>query len=113
MLCPTSAIPSPPRPRSTMPGPILPPPHPYHFFFFLTIRRPPSSPLFPPPPLSRSSGPLNPGTKPAALKLNTPAGQKVFFDVQERSGADNARWRLIDPAGNFVFNNAFFGSVGT
>jgi len=37
--------------------------------------------------------------------FNATAGQRIFFDVQERTGAGNARWRLIDPAGNFVFNN--------
>ena len=26
-------------------------------------------------------------------------------------GTTNARWRLIDPSGNFVFNNAFFGDI--
>jgi len=58
-------------------------------------------------------GTLNPADETDAYKFTATAGNKFFFDVQERTGAGNARWRLIDPNGNFVFNNADFNTVNT
>jgi hypothetical protein len=58
-------------------------------------------------------GTLNPGNETDAYKFTATAGQKFYFDVTERTGAGNARWRLIDPNGNFVFNNVFFGDVSS
>lgn len=67
-----------------------------------------ATPLTPGTPVT---GTLNPANETDAYKFTATAGSKFYFDVQERTGASNARWRLIDPNGNFIFNNLFFGDV--
>src|SRR2546430_11041589 len=52
------------------------------------IRRPPRSTLFPYTTLFRS-----------LLRFTAAAGDQFLFHVQGRTGAANARWRLVDPFG--------------
>src|SRR5439155_4209479 len=58
-------------------------------------------------------GTLSPANETDAVKFTANAGDQFYFDVQARTGGGNARWRLIDPSGNFVFNNLGFGDVNS
>ena len=62
-----------------------------------------ATPLTPGTPVS---GILSPGNETDLYSFNVTAGERFFFDVQARTG-QSARWRLIDPLGNVVFNDAF------
>ena len=54
------------------------------------------------------SGSLNPANETEPYRFNALAGDRFYFDSQARSGAPNARWRLIDPFGSVVsFTNPF------
>ena len=53
------------------------------------------------------SGDLTPANESDLYQFSVVAGEKYFFDTQARSGAGNARWRLIDPFNNVVFEGGF------
>ena len=52
-------------------------------------------------------GTLTPVSETDQYRFEAAAGDRVFFDVQARSGAGSARWRLLDPFSNGVFEGAF------
>ena len=58
---------------------------------------------------------LNPASETDLLRFTASGGSggdQFFFDVQAKSGAPGARWRLIDPYGNILFNTGFT-SIGS
>src|SRR5262245_65587937 len=57
------------------------------------------------------SGDWNPGNETDLYRFSASAGDRFYFDVLSSSfqGALSARWKLVDPYGNFVFDN-FFGN---
>jgi predicted RNA-binding protein associated with RNAse of E/G family len=54
------------------------------------------------------SGGLTPPNETDVYRFDATAGQRVYFDVQARTGAGSTHWRLYDPNGNFVFNSQSF-----
>lgn len=52
------------------------------------------------------SGTLNPATSSAVYELSATAGDRFYFDAQTTGAPAGARWRLIDPAGTVLFNQA-------
>ena len=64
-------------------------------------------------PGTPQSGTLDPATETDLFQFTAAAGDQFFFDVQERSGASRARWRLVDPFGNILFNTDFNADVNT
>src|SRR5262245_31082226 len=67
-----------------------------------------ATPLTPGTPGTPVSGTLDPGNETDAYRFGAAAGDRMFFDVQARSGS-NASWRLLDPFGNKVteFDTSF------
>ncbi|MFN0054155.1 MAG: putative Ig domain-containing protein [Planctomycetales bacterium] len=53
------------------------------------------------------SGTLNPVDEADLFQFTAAAGDQFFFDVQARSGANSAGWRLADPYGNILFSKSF------
>src|SRR5262249_6611294 len=58
-------------------------------------------------PGTPASSTLDPANETDLYRFDAAAGDRVFFDTQARSGAGNARWRLLDPFGNTFFEAAF------
>ncbi len=56
------------------------------------------------------SGTLTPANGTDLYRFDATAGDSFYFDVQTRTGASNARWRLIDPLGAELFHTSFTGS---
>ncbi|MGE1135154.1 hypothetical protein, partial [Bacillus velezensis] len=50
---------------------------------------------------------LTPGNLTEIYRFDAMAGQALFFDLL--SGSNDPFWRLIDPAGNLVFNTTRVG----
>ncbi|MHB8861524.1 MAG: putative Ig domain-containing protein [Pirellulaceae bacterium] len=69
-----------------------------------------ASPLAPGTP---QSGTLDPAAETDLYRFTAAAGDQFFFDVQARSGATGARWRLVDPFGSILFNTGFNADVST
>src|SRR5439155_24253879 len=63
-------------------------------------------------PGSAVVGDLAPANETDLYRFDSAAGQSVFFDVHARSGAPNARYRLIDPYGAVLVTNVFDSSAG-
>jgi RHS repeat-associated protein len=63
-----------------------------------------ATPLVPGTPVS---GSLVPANETDLYRFNAAAGDRFFFDMQARTGAPGAGWRLIDPYGNVLFNTGF------
>jgi hypothetical protein len=59
------------------------------------------------------SGSLDPAIETDLYRFDAAAGERFFFDVQARSGAINATWRLIDPYGNVLFNSGFNNTIAS
>jgi hypothetical protein len=53
------------------------------------------------------SGALNPANETDAFRFDIVGGEKIFFDVTANSNKGNARWRLLDPYLNLVFERDF------
>ncbi len=64
-----------------------------------------AAPLTPGAPVS---GALDPANETDLYRFDAAAGDRFFFDVQAKSGAPGARWRLLDPYGKAVFNTSLF-----
>src|SRR4029077_249102 len=62
-----------------------------------------ATPLIPGTPVS---GTLDPANSTNLYRFTASAGDQYTFLRQGGSGAPNASWRLIDPYGNVLFNNA-------
>src|SRR5262245_11706492 len=52
------------------------------------------------------SGDLSPANETDFYRFTAVTGNQYYFDVQARSGAGNAQWRLIDPFGGVVFSTS-------
>ena len=59
------------------------------------------------------SGTLDPANETDLYQFTAAAGDQFFFDVQARTGASRAAWRLVDPYGNILFNTSFNSDVNT
>src|SRR5262249_41301320 len=59
------------------------------------------------------SGTLDPANETDLYRFSAAAGDRFFFDVPARSGAPNARWRLVNPAGSIIFDSSFNQDVDT
>jgi RHS repeat-associated protein len=53
------------------------------------------------------SGTLSPANETDLYRFDAMAGDSFYFDVQARTGASNASWRLIDPLGAEFFHTTF------
>jgi RHS repeat-associated protein len=69
-----------------------------------------AQPLTPGTPVS---GTLDPATSTNLYRFDAQAGDQFFFDVQARTGASHATWRLVDPYSNVLFNSGFATDVNT
>ncbi|MBN8490904.1 MAG: LEPR-XLL domain-containing protein, partial [Burkholderiales bacterium] len=56
------------------------------------------------------TGQFDPANETDAYRFNGTAGDKLYFDITQRSGSD-ARWRLLGPDGSTVFGPADFNST--
>jgi RHS repeat-associated protein len=56
------------------------------------------------------SGSLSPANETDLFRFDAAAGDRLYFDVQSRTGATSARWRLINPFGAVLFDTAFSSS---
>jgi RHS repeat-associated protein len=68
-----------------------------------------ATPLTPGAPVN---GSLAPADETDLYRFDAAAGDRFSFNVQARTGAPNATWRLLDPYGNVLFNTGF-ASVAT
>ena len=68
-----------------------------------------ATPLTPGTPVS---GTLDPANETDTYQFDALAEDRMFFDVQARSGGGSSRWRLLDPYGNGVpgFSGDFSGT---
>ena len=66
-----------------------------------------ATPLTPGTPVS---GTLDPANETDGYRFEAQAGDKVYFDAVARSGAGSARWRVLDPYSNGVFDLGFSGA---
>jgi len=53
------------------------------------------------------SGDLSPANETDLYRFSAVAGESFYFDVQARTGAANARWRLVSPFNEIIFERAF------
>ena len=53
------------------------------------------------------SGTLNPANETDAYRFDVVGGEKLFFDVTANNNFASARWRLLDPYLNLVFERDF------
>jgi PKD repeat protein len=58
-------------------------------------------------PGSPVTGTMDPASETHAYQLAGIAGERFYFDLQARTGASTAIWRLVDPNGKIVFNTSF------
>ncbi|HET9132418.1 MAG TPA: hypothetical protein VFO86_15795, partial [Terriglobia bacterium] len=58
-------------------------------------------------PAATVSGALTPANETDLYRFNIVGGESMFFDVTSRSGGGSARWRLMDPYLNVVFERDF------
>jgi hypothetical protein len=55
-------------------------------------------------------GTLEPAIETDLYRFDAAAGGRLFFDVQARTGATSARWRLVDPLSNLLVERDFSGT---
>src|SRR2546426_8590566 len=58
-------------------------------------------------------GTLDPASETDLYRFDATVGERDFFDVQARSGAPSARWRVLDPFSNPVVPERDFNSTGS
>ncbi|MCA9039548.1 MAG: hypothetical protein KDA65_04295, partial [Planctomycetaceae bacterium] len=64
-------------------------------------------------PDTAESDTLNPAGKSHVYQFTVTAGDKYSFDSQSWSGSSAARWKLVDPYGNILFDETLSSDVGT
>ncbi|MEZ6048635.1 MAG: hypothetical protein R3C11_24270 [Planctomycetaceae bacterium] len=64
-------------------------------------------------PDTAKSGTLDPAGESHVYQFSVTAGDKYSFDSQSWSGSSAARWKLVDPYGNILFDELLSADVGT
>ncbi|MEZ6044196.1 MAG: hypothetical protein R3C11_01150 [Planctomycetaceae bacterium] len=64
-------------------------------------------------PDTAKSGRLDPAGESHVYQFTVTAGDKYSFDSQSWSGSSAARWKLVDPYGNILFDETLSTDVGT